>query len=509
MDRANDLSVEVRVGVAGRLVLLRTEVPVSKVADLSAELGTCQFGDSRLTKRAQKLADVLSQKPNISIPAALQSKADIEACYRFFDNEKVAPEKILKPHIQRTYQRVREIDFVLVVQDTTELDLTRPEQQVEGAGPMDCESRRGVFYHPMIAFDIAGVPLGIVGAKSWTREEINKASKAEKNKKRKQTPIEEKESYRWIEGLQCAERTAAACLATTCVCVGDSESDIYDLFAAAIDSQQANLELLVRAGQNRNTTEQQDWADQVRKTAKIGDQTVNIRSRKAKIGAGKSARSRDREARVAELEIRKATIELRRPVNGDRRLPETITVNVVLCEEVNPPDGEDPISWMLVTTLPIETDQDVQRIILAYCVRWQIEVFFRTLKSGCRIEHRRFENLDRVLNCLALYSVVAWRLMYVCYLGRECPELDCEVIFEPSEWKSVYKILNIEFPAEGCPKLNELVRAIARLGGFIDRPKNDPGTQTLWVGLQRSYDLSNAWNAFGPGSKKFSPDRLM
>ena len=138
---------------------------------------------------------------------------------------------------------------------------------------------------------------------------------------------------------------------------------------------------------------------------------------------------------------------------------------------------------MLVTTLPIETDEDVQRIISAYCVRWQIEVFFRTLKSGCRIERRRFENLDRVLNCLAFYSVVAWRLMYVCYLGRECPEIDCEVIFEPSEWKSVYTILNIEFPAEGCPRLNDLVRAIARLGGFIDRPKNHPGTQTLWIGL--------------------------
>lgn len=480
-----------------------------KIADLSAELDGCQFGDVRLTKRARKLADVLSQKPNISLPAALQSKADIEACYRFFNNEKVTPEKILQPHIQQTYARVRQIEFVLLVQDTTELDLTRPEQQVEGAGPMDCESRRGVFYHPMMAFDIAGVPLGIVGAKSWTREEVNQATKAEKNKKRKRTPIEEKESYRWLEGLQCAERTAAACGETTCVCVGDSESDIYDLFAAATQSKQANLKLLVRAGQNRNTTDQQDWADQVRKTAKIGDQTVSIRSRKAKVGEGKSARSRAREGRIAELEIRKATIELCRPVNGDRRLPATITVNVVLCEEVNPPDGEDAISWMLVTTLPIETDQDVQRIILAYCVRWQIEVFFRTLKSGCRIEQRRFENLDRVLNCLALYSVVAWRLMYVCYLGRECPELDSEVIFEPSEWKSVYTILHIKFPAEGCPTLNELIRAISRLGGFIDRPKNDPGTQTLWVGLQRSYDLSNAWNAFGPGSKNSFPTGLM
>jgi hypothetical protein len=481
-------------------------VPALTVADLSVEFAGCQFGDERLTKRAQKLGEVLSQKPNFSIPAALQSKADIEGCYRFFDNEKVTPAKLLQPHIERTHQRICLLDFVLLVQDTTELDLTRPEQQVQGAGPMDSESRRGLFYHPMVAYDMDGVALGVVGEQSWTRERINKDSKAEKDKKRKQTPIEEKESYRWIEGFRCAERTAAVCLETTCVCVGDSESDIYDIFAAAVQTKQANLQLLVRAGQNRNTTEQQDWAAQVRKTAKIGEQTVTIRSRRAKIGQGKSARSRPREGRVAELEIRKATIELCRPVHGDRRLPATITVNVVLCEEVNPPVGEDAISWMLVTTLPIETDEDVQRIISAYCVRWQIEVFFRTLKSGCRIERRRFENLDRVLNCLAFYSVVAWRLMYVCYLGRECPEIDCEVIFEPSEWKSVYTILNIEFPTEGCPSLNELVRAIARLGGFIDRPKNHPGTQTLWIGLQRAYDLSNAWDTFGPGSKKFLPE---
>ncbi|WP_197231013.1 IS4 family transposase, partial [Novipirellula artificiosorum] len=477
---------------------------MSTVAHLSGELNGCQFGDERLTKRIKKMADVLSHSPNMSIPAAFKSKADIEGCYRFFNNDNVTPEKILQPHIEATYQRINQVDYVLLVQDTTEIDLTRPEQQVDGAGPMDCESRRGAFYHPMIAFDVAGVALGIVGQKSWTREAISKESKSEKNKKRKQVPIEEKESVRWLEGVHCSERTALACPETTCVCVGDSESDIYDVFAAVAQSEVPNVHLLIRAGQNRNTSEQQDWCEQVRQTPKIADQTCNVRARRAKIQKGKSKRTRSRIARVAELEIRKASIQLCRPPHAAKHLPKSLTVNVVLCEERNPPDGEDPISWMLVTTLPIETNEDVQRIIQSYCVRWQIEVYFRTLKSGCRIERRRFEAIDRVLNCLAFYSVVAWRLMYLCHLGRECPELDCEVLFEPSEWKSVYVILGRKLPKKGCPNLNEVIRAIASLGGFIDRPKNDPGTQTLWVGIQRSYDLSNAWNAFGPGAKNFS-----
>jgi len=475
---------------------------MEKVEELPTEFSGCEFGDRRLTKRAVNLADMLNQKPNMSIPAALHSKADIEGCYRFFNNEKVTPERILHSHTKATYRRIDQVDYVLLVQDTTELDLTRPLEQVKGAGPTDCESRRGAYYHPLVAFDAGGVALGIVGQKSWARKKISKASSSERNKKRKQLPIEEKESFRWLEGLQWAEQTSVACSNTTCVCVGDSESDIYDVFAAARQSDQKNLHLLVRAGQSRNTIAGQDWAEQVRKTAPVGKQTVTIRARTAKVKVVTSPRGKSREARTAELEIRKATIELRRPAKGNKRLPATISVNIVLCEEQSPPEECDPISWMLVTTLDIATDHDVQRIISSYCTRWQIEVFFRTLKSGCRIEHRRFQALDRILNCLAFYSVVAWRLMYLCHLGRECPDIECEVVFEPSEWKSVYTILGEDIPAQGCPSLRDMVRAIARLGGFIDRPKNHPGTQTLWNGLQRSYDLSNAWNAFGPGSKK-------
>ena len=170
----------------------------------------------------------------------------------------------------------------------------------------------------------------------------------------------------------------------------------------------------------------------------------------------------------------------------------------MLAEEQNPPDGASPVQWLLVTTLPIDTVEQVQQILSYYTVRWQIEIYFRTLKCGCRIEDRQFETLDRILNCLAVYSIIAWKVMYASRLGRECPDLSCEIIFEPSEWKSVYMTVRQEEPPSNPPSLNEMVRMIASLGGYVIRRSTQPGTQTLWFGMQRVHDLSTAWQTFGP-----------
>jgi hypothetical protein len=169
-------------------------------------------------------------------------------------------------------------------------------------------------------------------------------------------------------------------------------------------------------------------------------------------------------------------------------------------EETNPPDGCEPIQWLLITTLPIDAPERVKLIVQSYCIRWQIEIFFRTIKSGCRIEERQFESLQRIQNCLAVYSIIAWRIMYLCRLGRQCPDLNCEVVFEPCEWKSVYMTLKRKDPPKIPPRLNEVIRMIASLGGYVNRKSTQPGPQTLWIGLQRVHDMSTAWNAFGPDS---------
>jgi hypothetical protein len=474
--------------------------------DLRDEFVGCDFGDARLSKRVLMMAEVFENNPGRSIPSAFVTRADWEACYRFFDNEAVTPQSLVEPHIHATWERVKEFDVALLVQDTTELDLTRPTQQVHGAGPMDSDARRGAFFHPLMAFACDGVPLGLVGMQHWTRDAINHASPQKKHQQREAKPIEEKESYRWLVGLQQARETAEACPETTCVCIGDSESDIFELYALAhrLRADHPHLHLLVRAGQDRATNQGELWTTAASLAPLIATQSVHVRARQAKIGVSKSQRSQSREARTAEVQVRAGAIEVRCPAHLTN-LPKSLQFNVVLVDETNPPEGENPIRWLLATTLPIDTETQIQRVIRYYCLRWQIEVFFRTLKSGCRIEYRRFEQLDRVMNCLAMLAVVAWRVMYVSYLGRACPDMDCETVFEPSEWKSIYAVLHRPIPKRGCPTLREVVRAIALLGGFVDRPSNQPGTQTVWTGLQRCYDLSTAWDIFGPGAKKISP----
>ena len=469
------------------------------VVSLWDEIQGVDFGDKRLNQRLGLILDRLGQQPNHTIPAATKSRAEMEAAYRFFDNDKVSPQRILQPHFDATRKRISQCDLVLLVQDTTEVDVTRPNQQVDGAGPMECETRRGGFLHPLAAFTIEGLPLGTVWQKTWTRDRIEKKlTPEEKKRKRNQTPIEEKESIRWIEGLRAARDVASECSGTTCVCVCDSEGDIYELFSEPreIEGPKDQVHLLVRACQTRATNDQSNWLRKVRSTECLYEATVDVSARKAKIAPKKQGkRSKSRSARIAHVEVRATTVCLRSPWRRDRKLPD-VTMNVVLVEETNPPDGSDAVQWLLVTTLPVDTHEQVQEIVCAYCVRWQIEIFFRTIKSGCRIERRLFEVFRRLHNSISVYMIVAWRIMYLCRLGRQCPDMNCEVVFEPCEWKAVYQVVSNGKLPDTPPTLNEMIRMIASLGGFIIRRKTNPGPQTLWLGLQRTHDLSTAWNTF-------------
>lgn len=465
------------------------------------EIGEVSFGDERLTQRLKKITHRLSEKPNLSLPAAFHTRKEMEAAYRFCDNDKVSPEKILTTHISCTHERVAKQTIAILVQDSTELNLTRPRQQVLGAGPLSAESRRGAYLHPLLAFTPERLPLGVVWQKHRARESIvTTLTRKEKNDKLAEIPIEEKESYRWVEGHHAALDTAQLCPDTQCVLIGDSESDIYEVFAESRETSHGRpLELLIRGCQNRATDVTGKLVFQrVRGTDCLGSMTVGVSDRLAKTSCETRKRSKAREARIAEVEIRATTITLKPPRRHDRKLP-AVMLNVILVEEANPPAGEEAIQWLLLTTLPIETLADVQTAINYYTCRWGIEVYFKILKSGCRVEERQFEELGRLMNIAAIYLIVAWRVMLLCHLGRECPDLNCEIIFEPAEWKSVYQIIRHKEPPVTPPSLNEMIRMIASLGGYVVRKSTEPGPQTLWVGIQRMHDFAKAYELFRGG----------
>jgi hypothetical protein len=464
------------------------------------EVAGADFGDTRLDDRFVMLLSTLGSRPNLSIPAACLGRAEIKAAYRFFDNDKVTFEKVIEPHLAQTKDRMAEHELVLLVQDTTEIDLTRPEQDVKGVGELD-GARQGFLLHEMHAFIPEGIPLGTVWAEALNRiEGVSHVSAAEKRRTRKQMPIEDKESLRWLTGLREARQVARELPAVRCVCVADSESDIYEVFAEP--RGEPPVHWLIRACQDRalDGDTAQRLRDQVLATPKLYEVELLIRGRQAKTAAEDRARRQNRETRPAKVEVRAACVTLRAPYRPDRKLP-PVTVNVVLVREANPPPGETPVEWVLVTTLPIDTLEQVRTIVEYYCVRWCIEILFRTLKSGCRIEHRRFEHIDRVLPCLGLCLIVAWRTLFVCRMGRSCPDLDCEAIFEPSEWKAVWTAVKRTKPPKQVPRLSAMVHLVASLGGYIERATSEPGTQTLWIGIQRMHDLAWAWDTFGLEAK--------
>ncbi len=214
------------------------------------ELATVALGDKRLDARAVTLLSALGKRPNLSIPAACRGRAEIKAAYSFFENDKVTFDKVVASHLTCTRRRMAAHPVVLLVQDTTETDLTRPHQQVAGAGPLDTAARRGGFLHPLHAFTPDGTPLGTAWCQFWTRDDDSlDRPKEDRRRQRKAAPIEDKESLRWLEGLRAARDLAQELPRVRCVCVADSEADVYEVFAEPRGARP--VDWLIRACQDR------------------------------------------------------------------------------------------------------------------------------------------------------------------------------------------------------------------------------------------------------------------
>src|SRR3984893_9395930 len=207
------------------------------------------------------------------------------------------------------------------------------------------------------------------------------------------------------------------------VSVGDRESDLYELFQEALGDGQGPW-LLIRAEQDRRLAEGQEHLKScVAQQLVAGIQEIQV------------PRHRAQRARVARLEIRFARVSLQPPKN--KKSLGALTLWAVLAQEVEAPSGIAPIRWMLLTTCPVESFEAACEKLRWYTLRWGIEVYHRTLKSGCQIEERQLGAADRIEACLAIDLVVAWRIFHLAKLGREIPHVPCTVYFEQIEWQAL------------------------------------------------------------------------
>jgi hypothetical protein len=424
------------------------------------EMALVDLGDERLNRRAASLLESMATKPDSSIPAKTEGLAEMTAAYRFFSNERIDEQKLLEPHSLKTIERMQNESVVLCVEDTTQIDFTG-HPGTSGLGTLYQDYLRGLFLHPMLAVTPAGVCLGVLGAKFYARPENR--PKLTSNQKAKRT-IEEKESYRWIDGYLTMNAMAQTSTAQL-IYVADRESDIEELLAAA---QGQRGHLLIRARHDRLLEDDERLWDSVGSSPIIGVQEFEMGARPG------------HKARTVHQTLRSLTIEL--PETAKRK--HAITINVVLAHEENPPDGEEAVSWTLLTTLPTKTIGDIKKVVDYYRARWVIEEFFKVLKSGCAIEKLQLETAERLKRAITLYMIIAYRVLFMVKVGRESPDVPCDAIFEEEEWKTIYMARKKERPPKIIPRLMEIVKMVAMYGGFKGRKCDGfPGAKTVWIGL--------------------------
>jgi hypothetical protein len=469
--------------------VLRLAPPADPAASWAEqEFAHVDFPDARLQPRLVGLAQAFGEHPTAPISAALDGQvSQTKAAYRFFHNRQVDLQTLLHPHYEATARRIGEHPLVLVAQDTTSLNYDA-HASTHGLGPINtrADGAQGLKLHDTLALTPQGLPLGLIDIALWARD----ARELGKAKQRKQRAIEDKESQRWLDSYRRTAELQRLCPGTRLVNLADREADIYELFQEATQDPDGP-HLLIRA--NRTTQRHVDEAEESKPLwdylpaqALLGTCELAIPARGG------------RKARVAGLEIRAAPIQLRPP----KRLKgaPALSLWAVHASEPTPPAGSEAIEWLLITTVATHTFDEALERLNWYAARWNIEVFHRTLKSGCRIEDRRLGDAESLQACLAIDLVVAWRVMYLTKLGRETPELPCSVFFEEAEWKALAcHQQRSPTPPETPPTLGEAMRMVAKLGGFLGR-KGDghAGPTVLWRGLNRLADITETFSIFHP-----------
>ena len=435
------------------------------------DLRNVNLGDPRRSRRMLKMVERLTADPAASFPDAMSSDAELDALYRFFSNQAVAPKAILEPHLEATWARAKAEQRVIVAHDTTEFSFSSDR---DGLGPIN-DSGHGFFAHLALVLSADGHkrPLGVGGLHTWARPDTPR-----RQKNTHHFAESDRESYRWQSlALDVGKRYRDLDV----IHVMDSEADAYDLWTALLDE---NQRFVIRLHHDRRVGT--DSGDRIKLSDALPAlqarfvREVRISSRKAPHHQARGRKRNDeRRSRIATLEVTATSITLYRPTTS-RAKPHQLQLNVVHVREVDVPAGLEPVDWKLVTTEPICTTEQIEYIVDTYRTRWVIEEFFKALKTGCAFETRQLETMAALLNALALFVPIAYEMLALRSAARTEPNRPASALLRPSQLLVLQRHQRTAMLANAT--VADALLAIARLGGHI-KNNGAPG----WIVLGRGY----------------------
>lgn len=451
------------------------------------EFGAAELGDRRLTLRLISIAQAKGATPGASFLETVKGQsAAIAGYYRFLDRPDETPldmDSILAPHRERTLRRMQPLAEVLCIHDTTELNFSTLQAckglGVIGKNQTATESRGLRLHSSFVVEPQDGLPLGLL---NW-RCDAPELKPERKGKDPRYIPIEDKDTYRWIESLVECVIQDRALQHTHVIHVMDREADFFELFRSWSESRRDDL--IVRAKHNRQGPEGTKILDDVERVDPMATIEVDIPRKSARPKKGRQDAQPPRTKRRATLTLRWIKTQVHPPEWGLSHTLAPVPVWLLHAREENPPKDAKPLKWFLLTTLPINCLEDAAKVLSYYAKRWRIEDWHRILKTCCRVEEPAHEDAECLKRLLAINMVIAWRIHLMTLLGREVPSLNAETIFSDLEIRVMRLFAkNYRLPPPTC--LGDAVLLVGKLGGYMNRSNDPPpGAEVLCRGFIR------------------------
>lgn len=459
---------------------------MDRVADawFDRELADCTFAHERLGKRLRLLLERMEGAMGDSLPLACQDWANTKAAYRFFANGRVSEEEILAGHFQSTRSRfAASTGPILVLQDTTEFTYQRERpDQIGVVHSLNCGKDKyggrkmhtvcGLLMHSSLAVTWEGLPLGLSAIKFWTRSKFKGTAALKKKINPTRVPIEQKESFRWLENMR--QSMALFGEPARCIHVGDRESDIYELFCTA---HELGTHFLVRSCVDR--------------LAGDGEQTIAEVMNEVEISGLHPVELRDSKGNpeTVAVEIKYRCIRVLPPIGKQKRYP-ALNLTVLHAREPEQPTDRPRIDWKLITDLPVRSHEDAIEKLRWYAMRWTIETFHKILKSGCRAEQARLKTAERLVNLISVFCILSWRVFWMTMINRSAPNAGPDLALTDVETTLLDRLVPDKNPPPRKKMLPFYLTKIARLGGYLARASDPPpGNTVMWRGLSRLTDI--------------------